>query len=85
MKVLLNGYISETELIHAAQHVDLEGFNLLILRYQNLLFGIALGLLNDEDAVADAVQEALISAFRKFDTSRGVSQRSWLARVGRFQ
>jgi len=81
MKVLLNGHTSETELIQAAQHGDLEAFNLLIPRYQNLLFGIALGLLNNEDAAADAVQEALISAFRKFDTFHGVSLRSWLARV----
>jgi RNA polymerase sigma-70 factor (ECF subfamily) len=81
MKASLNGYTLETELIKAAQHGDLEAFNLLIPHYQNLLFGIALGLLNDEDAAADAVQEALISAFRKFDTFRGVSLRSWLARV----
>jgi RNA polymerase sigma-70 factor (ECF subfamily) len=38
-------------------------------------------LLNDEDAAGDAVQEALISAFRRFDTFRGDSLRSWLARV----
>jgi RNA polymerase sigma-70 factor (ECF subfamily) len=81
MKVLPNDHTSETELIQAAQHGDLEAFNLLIPRYQNLLFGIALGLLNNEDAAADAVQEALISGFRKFDTFRGVSLRSWLARV----
>ena len=81
MKALLNGFTPEMELIKAAQHGDLEAFNLLIPRYQNFLFGIALALLNDEDAAADAVQEALISAFRKFDTIRGVSLRSWLARV----
>jgi RNA polymerase sigma factor (sigma-70 family) len=80
MKTLLNGYISETELIKAAQRGDLEAFNLLVPSYQNLL-GIALGLMNDEDAAADAVQEALISAFRNFATFRGVSLRSWLARV----
>lgn len=81
MKALQNGYRSETELIQAAQRGDLEAFNLLIPHYQNLLFGIALGLMNDEDAAADAVQEALISAFRNFATFRGVSLRSWLARV----
>ena len=70
MKTLLNGYISETELIKAAQRGDLEVFNLLILSYQNLLFGIALGLMNDEDAAADAVPGALISAFRNFATFR---------------
>jgi RNA polymerase sigma-70 factor (ECF subfamily) len=72
---------SEKTLIKAAQHGDLEAFNLLVLRYQNLLFGIALRLLNDEDVAADAVQEALISAFRRFSTFRGDSLRSWLARV----
>lgn len=37
--------------------------------------------MKDEDAAADAVQEALISAFRNFVTFRGVSLCSWLARV----
>ncbi len=81
MKALQNANVPEKTLIGAAQCGDLEAFNLLILRYQNLLFGIALRLLNDEDAAADAVQEALISAFRRFDTFRGDSLRSWLARV----
>src|SRR5574341_1754026 len=73
--------VPEKTLIKAAQHGDLEAFNLLILRYQNLLFGIALRLLNDEDMAADAVQEALLSAYRRFNTFRGGSLRSWLARV----
>ena len=81
MKALQTANIPEKTLIRAAQRGDLESFNLLILRYQNLLFGIALRLLNDEDAAADAVQEAVISAFRRFDTFRGDSLRSWLARV----
>jgi RNA polymerase sigma-70 factor (ECF subfamily) len=81
MKALQNAAAPEKTLIRAAQRGDLEAFNLLILRYQNLLFGIALRMLNDEDAAADAVQEALISAFRRFDTFRGDSLRSWLARV----
>jgi RNA polymerase sigma-70 factor (ECF subfamily) len=81
MKALQNGYPSETELIQAAQRGDLEAFNFLIPSYQDLLFGIALGIMKDEDAAADAVQEALISAFRNFATFRGVSLRSWLARV----
>lgn len=81
MKGLKNTPVSEKALIQAAQRGDLEAFNLLILRYQNLLFGISLRLLGDEDAAADAVQEALISAFRRFHTFRGDSLKSWLARV----
>src|SRR5512132_3503841 len=71
----------EKELITAAQHGDLDAFNTLILRYQNLLYGIALRMLNDEDIASDAVQEALISAFSKLNSFRGGSLRSWLARV----
>ncbi|HSL30896.1 MAG TPA: sigma-70 family RNA polymerase sigma factor [Anaerolineales bacterium] len=81
MKGLKITPVSEKALIQAAQRGDLEAFNLLILRYQNLLFGISLRLLGDEDAAADAVQEALISAFRRFHTFRGDSLKSWLARV----
>jgi RNA polymerase sigma-70 factor (ECF subfamily) len=71
----------EKDLIKAAQRGDLDAFNALILRYQNMLFGIALRMLGDEDTASDAVQEALISAFSKFRTFRGGSLRSWLARV----
>ena len=81
MKGIQHSSTPETTLISAAQRGDLEAFNQLVLRYQNLLFGIALRLLNDEDVASDAVQEALISAFRRFHTFRGDSLRSWLARV----
>jgi len=81
MKGLQAASLPEKTLIKAAQRGDLDAFNLLVIRYQNLLFGIALRLLNDEDVAADAVQEALISAFRRFHTFRGDSLRSWLARV----
>lgn len=81
MKGIQHTSTPEKTLISAAQRGDLEAFNQLVLRYQNLLFGIALRLLNDEDVASDAVQEALISAFRRFHTFRGDSLRSWLARV----
>lgn len=81
MKSLPIIHEEEKELIVAAQRGDLNAFNALISRYQNLLFGIALRMLNDEDTASDAVQEALISAFSKFRTFRGGSLRSWLARV----
>ncbi|MGE5378364.1 MAG: RNA polymerase sigma factor [Bacteroidota bacterium] len=81
MKSLLTVHDEEQALIKAAQRGDLNAFNALILRYQNLLFGIALRMLNDEDIASDAVQEALISAFSKLNSFRGGSLRSWLARV----
>lgn len=73
--------MNESILIQSAQMGDLDAFNQLILRYQNLLFSIALRMLGDEDAASDAIQEALLSAFRKINTFRGGSLRSWLARI----
>lgn len=73
--------MNEDLLIRDAQRGDLEAFNQLILRYQNLLFSIALRILADEDSASDALQEALLSAFRKINMFRGGSLRSWLARI----
>ena len=73
--------MNEELLIQSAQSGDLDAFNQLVLRYQNLLFSIALRILGDEDTASDALQEALISAFRKLNTFRGGSLRSWMARI----
>ena len=73
--------MDEQTLIRAAQSGDLEAFNELVLRYQNFLYRIALNLLRDEDAAADAVQQAFLSAFRNLRTFRGGSLRSWLSRI----
>lgn len=71
----------ESTLIHHAQRGDLEAFNTLILLHQDALFSIALRTLGDEDRAADAVQEALIAAFRSLHTFHGGSFRAWLART----
>jgi len=72
---------TESDLIVRAQHGDLEAFNSLILLHQDALFNIALRTLGDEDRAADAVQEALISAFCSLYTFHGGSFRAWLART----
>jgi RNA polymerase sigma-70 factor (ECF subfamily) len=73
--------MEEQTLIRAAQRGDLEAFNQLVLLYQDFLFRIALNILHDEDAAADAVQQALLSAFRNLQGFRGGSFRSWLSRI----
>lgn len=73
--------MDESTLIHAARRGDLAAFNELILSYQNFLFGMAVRILGDEDSAADAMQETLISAFRKLDTFRGEAIKHWLARI----
>ncbi len=73
--------LDEQILIQSAQRGDLAAFNLLIDRYQDLLFRIALRMLGDEDSAADAAQVAWISAFSKINGFRGGRLRTWLARV----
>ena len=73
--------MNEQTLTRAAQRGDLEAFNQLVLLYQDFLFRIALNILHDEDGAGDAVQQALISAFRNLHTFRGGSLRSWLSRI----
>lgn len=72
---------TETALITAAQHGDLNAFNQLILSFQDMMYRIALRTLNDESAADDATQNAMIQAYRNIKSFRGGSFRSWLARV----
>lgn len=72
---------TETALIEAAQRGDLDAFNQLVLKYQDMMYRIALRTLNDEAGAADAAQNAMIQAFRNIKSFRGGSFRSWLARV----
>lgn len=79
--IRMSDELDEPLLIHSAQHGDLEAFNLLIERHQNMLFRIALRMLGDDDRAADATQEAWISAFRQICKFRGSNLRPWLTRV----
>ncbi|MFN3928423.1 MAG: RNA polymerase sigma factor [Thermoflexus sp.] len=71
----------EDQLIAAAQSGDLEAFNELVRRYQDRLYTIAYRMMGDHDSAADAMQEALIAAFRGIRKFRGGSFRAWLTRI----
>ena len=71
----------EIAAIASAQGGDLEAFNFLILRHQDALFNTAARVMGDEDAAADALQDALISAWRSLHSFQGGSFRAWLMRT----
>jgi len=73
--------MNESTIIESAQNGDLDAFNELVLKYQDMMYRIALRILNDEPAADDATQNAMIQAFRNVKSFRGGSFRSWLARV----
>ncbi len=72
---------SETMLIETAKRGDADAFNLLVLKYQDLLYRISLRIVQEECGAEDAVQNAFIQAFQNIRSFRGGSFKSWLARV----
>jgi RNA polymerase sigma-70 factor (ECF subfamily) len=69
------------QVISSAQAGDLDAFNQLALASQDKLFNIAARILGDDQMAADAVQEALLSAFCNLHQYRGGSFISWLIRM----
>ncbi|MFF7453696.1 RNA polymerase sigma factor SigM [Kitasatospora sp. NPDC008115] len=67
-----------------ARHVagDREAFGRLVNRHRDRLWAVALRTLGDREEAADAVQDALVSAFRSAHTFQGRSAvTTWLHRI----
>lgn len=60
---------------------ETKAFNHLVLAYQNLAYNVALRMLQNENAAADAVQESFIKAYRALPSFHGGSFKSWLTRI----
>lgn len=73
--------VDEADLIHSAQHGDLDAFNRLVLAYQDMAFNLACRLLNDDDAAEDATQVGFLNAYRSLGSYRGGSFRAWVMRM----
>ncbi|MFF8843487.1 RNA polymerase sigma factor SigM [Streptomyces sp. NPDC015127] len=76
------GSASDQDLL--ARHVagDPDAFGELVRRHRDRLWAVALRTLGDREEAADAVQDALVSAFRAAHTFRGQSAvTTWLHRI----
>jgi RNA polymerase sigma-70 factor (ECF subfamily) len=76
-----NQHFDEQATIEQARTGDLEAFNQLVLHYQNYIYTITYRIMGEPDGAADMAQDAFITAFRKLDTYRGGSFKSWLGRI----
>jgi RNA polymerase sigma-70 factor (ECF subfamily) len=73
---------TDAELLAAHRAGDPEAFGQLVGRHRGALWAIAVHVLGDPHDAADAVQEALLAAYRRAATFRGdASVRTWLGRV----
>lgn len=72
----------DRELLAAHVSGDPDAFAELFARHRDRLWAVALRTMGDREDAADALQEALISAFRRAGSFRGDSQvTTWLHRI----
>lgn len=71
----------ESVLIADALQGDIDAFNHLVLKYQDLLYNHAYGLLGDRQMAEDVTQDGFIRAFQRINQFRGGSFRAWLLRI----
>ena len=72
---------NEMTLVRSAQSGNLEAFNALVLKYQDVMYRTALRILGQDALAEDATQEAFISAFQHIINFRSGSLKSWFMRI----
>ena len=73
---------AELPLIEAAKSGDAQAFESLLLKSQQKLFSLAVGMLHDRDDAKDAVQDTWIKAYKKIqDFQANASFGTWLYRI----
>lgn len=74
--------VSDETLLQSHVAGDPEAFGELFRRHSDRLWGVALRTCRDPEEASDALQDAMISAFRRADTFRGTAKVStWLHRI----
>lgn len=86
MNILAEGMdadsLTDSQLLAAHVAGDPQAFAVLFQRHQDRLWAVALRTMRNPDDAADALQDAMISAFRRASGFRGDSQvTTWLHRI----
>jgi RNA polymerase sigma-70 factor, ECF subfamily len=82
MSGLAPSELSDAELLRRHAEGDPDAFGLLFTRHKDRLWAVALRIVCDPEDAADALQDAMISAFRRAAGFRGDSAvTTWLHRI----
>ncbi|HUJ58867.1 MAG TPA: sigma-70 family RNA polymerase sigma factor [Kofleriaceae bacterium] len=74
--------MDDLELVQAARRGDRDAFRTLFERYHRRAYGLAHGVLRNQDDALDVVQEAFIKAHKYLDKFEGTSSfYTWLYRI----
>ena len=81
MRDVITNIDGQVKLIERAAAGDLDAFNQLVLRYQDIAYSLAYTLLRDPDQAEDAAQESFLKAFQAMNGFRGGSFRAGLLKI----
>jgi RNA polymerase sigma factor (sigma-70 family) len=71
--------VEELQIVEDIKHGNTNAFSVLVEKYQNVVFSIALKVLKNREDAEEIAQETFIKAFRSIHTFRGKSKFStWL-------
>jgi RNA polymerase sigma-70 factor (ECF subfamily) len=74
--------LADTALLEAHRDGDPDAFGVLVARHRDRLWAVALRTTGNREDAADALQDAMISAFRRADSFRGDALvTTWLHRI----
>lgn len=66
---------------HILRSGDSDGYKLIVAKYSGLLFSKAVGVMKDETAAKDVVQQAFIRAYSHLGSWNGTSLGPWLTAI----
>lgn len=73
---------NDEDLVRRCQRDDREAFDVLMVRYQDEIFRLAVRMINDRERARDIAQESFLRAFRAIKNFRGQSSFStWIYRI----
>lgn len=73
---------SITKLVKKAKKGDGEAFVKLVQQYESVLYGIAKRMLNNDEDIADAMQEAVLSAYERLYTLKNEAYfNTWICKI----
>ena len=76
------GTVLDSTLVERVRSGDKSAFEVLMHRYEDRVFRLAVGMLKNREDAMDAVQDAFLNVYRKIDTFRGESAFStWLYKI----
>lgn len=71
----------ENDLVAMTSSGNLDAFNELVLKHQDMIYNHAYGILGDPASAEDVTQDTFIKAFEKLNGFRGGAFRSWLMKI----